>query len=62
MSYLGIGVSAQEPSIGYMLKDAQAVLFTLPWCTVFPALVAVLLILGMGLLGEGLRDRMGVVS
>lgn len=59
MSYLGIGVSATEPSLGYMLKDAQGVLFTLPWCTVFPALVAVLLILGVGLLGEGLRERMG---
>ena len=59
MSYLGIGVSATEPSLGYMLKDAQGVLFTLPWCTIFPALVAVLLILGVGLLGEGLRERMG---
>ena len=62
MSYLGIGVSAQEPSVGYLLKDAQAVLFTLPWCTVFPAAVAILLILGVGLLGEGIRDRMGVAS
>ena len=43
-----------------MLKDAQAVLFTLPWCTIFPALVAILLILGVGLLGEGVRERMGV--
>ncbi len=62
MSYLGIGVSAQEPSLGYMLKDAQGVLFSLPWCTVFPAAVAVLLILGVGLVGEGIRERMGVAS
>ncbi|MBD5133262.1 MAG: ABC transporter permease [Clostridiales bacterium] len=62
MSYLGIGVSAQEPSVGYLLKDAQGVLFSLPWCTVFPALVAVLLILGVGLVGEGIRERMGVAS
>lgn len=60
MSYLGLGVSPAEPSLGYMLKDAQAVLFTLPWCTIFPALVAILLILGVGLLGEGVRERMGV--
>ena len=62
MSYLGIGVSPSEPSLGYMLKDAQGVLFTLPWCTVFPGLVVILLILGVSLLGEGVRARMGVAS
>ena len=36
MSYLGIGVNAAEPSLGYLLKDGQGVLFTLPWCAVFP--------------------------
>ena len=62
MSYLGIGVSPSEPSLGYMLKDAQGALFTLPWCTVFPGLAAVLLILGVGLVGEGIRERMGASS
>ena len=62
MSYLGIGVSPSEPSLGYMLKDAQGALFTLPWCTVFPGLAAVLLILGVGLVGEGIREKMGASS
>ena len=62
MSYLGIGVSPTEPSLGYTLKDAQGSLFTLPWCTVFPGLAAVLLILGVGLVGEGIRERMGAAS
>ena len=62
MSYLGIGVSPTEPSLGYMLKDAQGVLFTLPWYTAFPAAVAILLILGVGLVGEGIRTQMGVGS
>lgn len=57
MSYLGLGVSPTEPSLGYLLKDAQGVLFTAPWCTAFPALTVVLLILGVGLLGEGIRAR-----
>ncbi len=62
MSYLNIGVSPTEPSLGYMLKDAQGVLFTLPWCTAFPAAVLILLILGVGLVGEGIRERMGAAS
>ena len=41
-----------------MLKDAQGSFFTLPWCTAFPAAVVILLILGVGLVGEGLRERM----
>ena len=44
MSYLGIGVNPTEPSLGYMLKDAQGYFFTLPWCTIFPAAVVILLI------------------
>lgn len=60
MSYLGIGVSPTDPSLGYILSGAQSYLFTLPWYTAFPALVIVLLILGVGLLGEGIRARMGV--
>ena len=62
MSYLGIGVRPTEPSLGYMLKDAQGCFFTLPWCTAFPAAVVILLILGVGLVGEGIRERMGVAS
>lgn len=60
MSYLGVGVNPGEPSLGYMLKEAQGFLFTLPWYTAFPALTVVLLILGVGLVGEGIRERMGV--
>ena len=62
MSYLGIGVSPSEPSLGYLLSDAQSYLFTLPWYTAFPAAVVILLILGVGMVGEGLRDRMGAAS
>lgn len=62
MSYLGVGVTPTEPSLGYMLKDAQGYLFTLPWCAIFPAAVVILLILGVGLVGEGVRERIGVAS
>ncbi len=62
MSYLGIGVNPTEPSLGYMLKEAQGFLFTTPWYTAFPAAIVILLILGVGLIGEGVRERMGVAS
>ena len=61
MSYLGIGVSPSEPSLGYMLSEAQGYL-NLPWYIGFPGLVVILLILGVGLLGEGIRENMGVAS
>lgn len=60
MSYLGIGVTPQDPSLGYMLSDAQGYLLTSPWYTGFLALTVILLILGVGLIGEGIRDQMGV--
>ncbi len=59
MSYLGIGVTLPDSSLGLMLKEAQSHLFTAPWYTIFPALVMVLLILGVGLVGEGIRERIG---
>lgn len=59
MSYLGIGVGPAEASLGRMLSEAQGILFSAPWCTIFPALVVILLVLGVGMVGEGLRERVG---
>ncbi len=57
MSYLGIGVSPDEASLGYMLSDSQAYLATTPWYALGAGLVIVLLILGVGLIGEGLQRK-----
>ncbi len=59
MSYLGIGVTWPDSSLGLMLREAQGHLFSAPWFTLFPALVMILLILGVGMVGEGLRERIG---
>lgn len=59
MSYLGIGVQPPDASLGRMLSEAQTYLSTGPWCAVFPGLFLVLLVLGVGLLGEGILDRFG---
>lgn len=60
MSYLSIGVTAPDVSLGRMLNEAQGVWSTAPWCMLCPAAVVVLTILGVSMLGEGLRERMGV--
>lgn len=59
MSFLGVGVTPNEASLGRMLSEARSCLFKAPWCAVFPALTVVLLILGVGMIGEGLRERIG---
>ena len=58
MSFLGVGVSVSEISLGRMLYDAQnTILRGAPWYALFVGLTIVLLILGFSLIGEGLRDR-----
>ena len=57
MSYLGIGVSPDEASLGYMLSDSQSYLDATPWYAISAGLVVVLLILGAGLIGEGLQRK-----
>lgn len=59
MSYLGIGVQPPDASLGRMLSESQTYLASGPWCAIFPGLFLVLLVLGVGLLGEGILDRCG---
>ena len=56
MSFLGVGVSANKPSLGRMLMEAQSFLVNgAPWYAGFVGLAIVLLVLGLSLLGEGLQ-------
>ena len=59
MSYLGIGVQPPDASLGRMLSEAQTYLSGAPWCAIFPGAFLVLLVLGVGMLGEGILDRFG---
>jgi peptide/nickel transport system permease protein len=56
LSYLGLGVQPPSPSWGKMLGDAQTHLFAAPLQAVFPGLAIALSVLGLTLLGDGLRD------
>ena len=59
MSYLGIGVTPPDTSLGRMISEAQSYFTTAPWLILFPALVMILVILGVGMVGEGIRERLG---
>ena len=56
LSYLGLGVQPPQPSWGKMLFDAQTLMFMAPLQAVFPGLAIALAVLGLNLLGDGLRD------
>ena len=56
LSYLGLGSQPPQPSWGRMLNEAQALLFQAPRLAIWPGLAIALSVLGLNLLGDGLRD------
>lgn len=56
LAYLGLGTQPPHPSWGLMLREAQAFLGMNPWFAVFPGAAIALTVLGLNLLGDGLRD------
>ena len=56
LSYLGLGTQPPQPSWGRMLNDAQSLLFQSPLLAVYPGLAIAAAVLGLNLLGDGLRD------
>jgi peptide/nickel transport system permease protein len=58
LSYVGLGTQPPMPSWGKMLNDAQTFIYRAPLLAVFPGLAIFLAVLGLNLLGDGLRDRL----
>lgn len=56
LSYLGLGAQPPMPSWGRMLFDAQTRMMVAPHLAIFPGLAIVITVLGLNLLGDGLRD------
>jgi len=56
LSYLGLGTQPPQPSWGRMLNDAQTQMFQAPLLAVWPGMAIVFSVLGLNLLGDGLRD------
>ncbi|WP_210496081.1 ABC transporter permease [Microvirga antarctica] len=56
LSYVGLGTQPPQPSWGKMLNDAQTYIYQAPLLAVFPGLAITFAVLGLNLLGDGLRD------
>ena len=56
LSYLGLGTQPPMPSWGKMLSESQTMMFFAPQLAILPGMAIVLTVLGLNLLGDGLRD------
>jgi peptide/nickel transport system permease protein len=58
LSYLGLGTQPPHASWGRMLNEAQTYMGLSPWIAIFPGLAIAWAVLGLNLLGDGLRDTL----
>ena len=58
LSYVGLGAQPPTASWGRMLADAQTLIYTEPQLALLPGLAIVGMVLGLNLLGDGLRDAL----
>lgn len=56
LSYLGLGVRPPQPSWGRMLNEAQEMMYQAPHLALYPGIAIALAVLGLNLVGDGLRD------
>ncbi|KFC68393.1 Peptide/opine/nickel uptake family ABC transporter, permease protein [Devosia sp. LC5] len=56
LSYVGLGTQPPATSLGLMLRDAQSMFLIHPWLTLVPGLCIVLIVIGLNIAGDGLRD------
>jgi len=56
LSFVGVGVPPPSPSWGSIVADGRDYIRTAPWITMSPGIVIIIVVLGLNLLGDGLRD------
>lgn len=57
LSYVGLGAQPPTPSWGRMLAESQTMVSLAPHLALFPGFAILLTVLGLNLMGDGLRDR-----
>jgi ABC-type dipeptide/oligopeptide/nickel transport system permease subunit len=58
LSFLGLGVPPPEPDLGLMIAEGRGFIVMAPWISGFPGLALVVIIVGLNLFGDGLRDAL----
>jgi peptide/nickel transport system permease protein len=59
LSFLGLGVPPPLPSWGLMIAEGKDYMFFSPWVIMVPGITLFVLVLGINLLGDGLRELLG---
>lgn len=62
LSFLGVGLPPTVPSWGSMLSEGRYLVFKAPWLTIYPGVAIFITVIGMNLLGDGLRDMLDPTS
>lgn len=56
LSYIGVGPPPPAPSFGNIIANGRDFMVEAPWVTIFPGLAIFVVVVGLNLLGDGLRD------
>lgn len=56
LSFLGLGTQPPDASLGLMVSDAQSLAALAWWTLLFPSLFITIVVVGLNLVGDGLRD------
>lgn len=59
LSFLGLGVPPPLPSWGLMIAEGKDYMFFSPWVIMIPGVALLVLVLGINLVGDGLRNLLG---
>ena len=62
LSYFGLGIQPPDVSLGTLLQNGQPAATTRPWLFVFPAGALIVLLTGVNLIGDALRDAIDPTS
>jgi peptide/nickel transport system permease protein len=56
LSFIGVGPPPPTPTLGAIIANGRDFILAAPWITLAPGLAIVVSVLGLNLLGDGLRD------
>ena len=56
LSFLGVGVQPPTPTWGQMMSVGRDYIWTAPWLIIYPGIALITIVLGLNLMGDGLRD------